>query len=156
MTAHDFLELDGMSLKEAVHNHMANISAYAQFNWYDEYVWYIDRSEDATELTRKLGRWIGVAENQGAPMTYMALPKSCCLIARSSVFPLSQDDWLSAKVQDLHVELDTSIQEKIGGKRLEAKVWMWTVLQNFLKFPKYPKTFSLMTSPQAFLPRMRN
>jgi hypothetical protein len=40
MTAHDFLELDGMPPEEAVHNHMANISAHAQFNWY-EYIWYI-------------------------------------------------------------------------------------------------------------------
>jgi hypothetical protein len=36
------------------------------------------------------------------------------------VFPLSQDDWLSAKVQVLKVELDTSIQEKIGDKRLDV------------------------------------
>jgi hypothetical protein len=47
MTAHDFLELDGMPPEKAVHNHMANISAYAQFDWF-EYVWYIDQSEDTT------------------------------------------------------------------------------------------------------------
>jgi hypothetical protein len=41
MTAHDFPELDGMPPEEAVHNHMADISAYAQFDWF-EYVWYID------------------------------------------------------------------------------------------------------------------
>jgi hypothetical protein len=116
MTAHDFPELDGMPPEEAVHNRMVDISTYAQFDWY-EYVWYIDRSEDTTESTRKLGRWIGVAENQGAPMTYMVLPKSCRPIARSSVFPLSQDDRLSAEVQALKVELDTNIQSKIGDKR---------------------------------------
>jgi hypothetical protein len=109
---------------------MADISAYAQFDWY-EYVSYIDQSEDMTELTRKLGRWIGVAENQGAPMTYMVLPKSCQLIARSSVFPLLQDDWLSAKVQVLKVELDTSIQEKIGDKRLD--------MDCFAEFPEVPE-----------------
>jgi hypothetical protein len=49
MTAHDFPELDGMPPKEAVHNHMVDISAYAQFNWYNKYVWYIDQSEDVTE-----------------------------------------------------------------------------------------------------------
>ena len=49
-------------------------------------------------------------------MTYMVLPKSCPPIARSSVFPLSQDDRLSAEVQALKVDLDTSIQEKIGDK----------------------------------------
>ena len=35
MTAHDFPELDGMPPEEAVHNRMADISAYAQFDWYD-------------------------------------------------------------------------------------------------------------------------
>jgi hypothetical protein len=108
---------------------MADISAYAQFDWY-EYVSYIDQSEDMTELTRKLERWIGFAENQGAPMTYMVLPKSCQLIARSSVFPLFQDDWLSAKVQVLKVELDTSIQEKIGDKRSD--------MDCFAEFPEVP------------------
>jgi hypothetical protein len=37
MTAHDFPELDGMPPEEAVHNQMADTSAYAQFDWY-EYV----------------------------------------------------------------------------------------------------------------------
>jgi hypothetical protein len=145
--AHDFLELDGMPPEEEVYNHMANISAYAQFDWY-EYVWYINRALDATELTRKLGCWISVSENQGALMTYMVLPKSCCWIARSSLFPLLQDDWLSAEVQVLKVELDTSIQVKIGDKRLDVDC--------FAEFPRYPKTFSSMMSPQVFLSRMRN
>jgi hypothetical protein len=111
---------------------MVDISAYAQLDWY-EYVWYIDQSGDMTELTRKLVRWISIAENQGAPMMYMVLPKSCRPIgARSSVFPLSQDDWLSAEVQVLKVELDTpSIQEKIGDQRLD--------MDCFAEFPEVPK-----------------
>jgi hypothetical protein len=130
MIAHDFPELDGIPLEEAVHNHMANISAYAQFDWY-KHVWYINQSEYTTESTRKLGRWIGVAENQGVSMMYMVLLKSCQPIARSSVFPLTQDDWLSAKVQALKVELDTSIQEKIGDKHLDVDC--------FAKFPEVPE-----------------
>jgi hypothetical protein len=143
MTAHDFLELDTMPPEEAVHNHMADISTYAQFDWY-EYVWYINRSEDTTESTRKLGRWIGVAENQGAPMMYMILPKSCQLIARSSVFPLSQDDWLSAKVQVLKVELDTSIQEKIGDKRLDMDCF-----EEFPEVPEVPEDIFIDDKPTS-------
>jgi hypothetical protein len=79
----------------------------------------------------KLDRWIGVTENQGAPMTYIVLPKSCHPIARSSVFPLSQDDQLSAKVQVLKMELDTSIQEKMGDKRSDVDC--------FAEFPEVPK-----------------
>jgi hypothetical protein len=33
---------------------------------------------------------------------------------------------------------------------------MWTVLQNSLKFLKYPKTSSLITNPQAFRLRVRS
>jgi hypothetical protein len=53
-------------------------------------------------------------------MTYIVLQKLCQPIASSSVFPLSQDDWLSSKVQVLKVELDTSIQEKIRNKHLDV------------------------------------
>jgi hypothetical protein len=63
MTAHDFPELDGMPPEEAIHNRMADILAYAQFDWY-KYVWYINQPDDAAQSTRKLGHWIGVAENQ--------------------------------------------------------------------------------------------
>jgi hypothetical protein len=55
MTAHDFLELDGLPPEKPVQNHLADISAYAQFDWY-EYVRYINRAKDATELTRNLKR----------------------------------------------------------------------------------------------------
>jgi hypothetical protein len=120
-----------------------NISAYPQFDWF-EYIWYIDRSEDATESTRKLGHWIGVTENQGAPMTYMILPKLCHPIARSSVFPLLQDDWLSAEVQVLKVELDTSIQEKIGDKHSDVDCFV-----EFPEAPKVPKDIFIDNEPTS-------
>jgi hypothetical protein len=82
-------------------------------------------------LSDDSGEQTGVKWKESAPMTYMVLPKSCQPIARSSVFPLSQDDWLSAKVQVLKVELDTSIQEKIGYKRLDVDC--------FAEFPEVPK-----------------
>ena len=118
-------------------------TAWPTINWY-EYVWYIDRSEDTTDSTRKLGRWIGVAENQGAPMTYMVLPKSCRPIARSSVFPLSQDDRLSAEVQALEVDLDTSIQDKIGDKRSDAACFA-----EFAEVPEVPEDIFIDDEPTS-------
>jgi hypothetical protein len=109
------MELDGFTPEEAVLGHVSDISEYAQFDWY-EYCWYIDRSHDTADSPRKLGRWIGVAEEQGAPMTFYVLPKSCIPIARSSVFPLTQDDRLSPVVKELMKDLDDAIQEKIGDK----------------------------------------
>ena len=40
-TAHNLPELQGMSPEENVHGQAADISAYAQFDWYKP-VWYID------------------------------------------------------------------------------------------------------------------
>ena len=91
MTAHDDPGLSGLMLEESIHARVMDISAYAQFDWY-QLVWYIDGSRDMTDSPRKLGRWIGVLEGVGTLMTYMVLPKSCQLIPCTSVFPLSEDD----------------------------------------------------------------
>jgi hypothetical protein len=75
-TAHSFPELDGMTPYERVHARTGDISAYAQFDWY-QYVWYIDPvPADAAQSKRKIGRWIGVAEDVGGPLTYQILQQS--------------------------------------------------------------------------------
>ena len=43
-TAHDFPELDGRTPEENVHGRVVDISAYCQFEWYEN-VWYIDRTD---------------------------------------------------------------------------------------------------------------
>jgi hypothetical protein len=62
------------------------------------------------------------------------------------VFPLSQDDWLSAKVQTLKVELDTSIQEKIGDKRLDVDCFA-----EYPEVPKVPEDIFLDDEPTSVL-----
>jgi hypothetical protein len=64
-------------------------------------------------------------------MTNMVLPASCRPVARNSVFPLSQDDRLSAVVQAQMVDLDTSINEKIGDTRSDDEC--------FTDFPEMPE-----------------
>jgi hypothetical protein len=74
----------------------------------------------------------------------MVLPKLCHPIARSSVFPLLQDDRLSTEVQVSKVELDTSIQEKIGDKCLDVDC--------FAEFPevtKVPKDIFIDDEPTS-------
>ena len=114
-TAHNFPCLDGLTPEESVHARVADISAYAQFGWYD-HVWYIDQGE------RKLGRWLGVAEGHGAPMTYWILPKSCRPIPRSSVFEMTDDEKLSPEIKASLEALDEAIQRKIGDNRTDAEV----------------------------------
>ena len=120
MTAHDDPGLDGLTPEESVHARVTDISAYAQFDWYQP-VWYIDKSKDTADSPRRLGRWIGVSEGVGTPMTYMVLPKSCRPIPRTSVFPLSEDDRLSASIAAELAELDESIRSKIGDHRSDEE-----------------------------------
>lgn len=115
-TAHDIPELDGRTPEENIHARVVDISAYCQFEWYEN-VWYVDRSDanvPATDERRKLGKWIGVAERHGSPMCYYILPKSCIPIPRTSVFPMSVDDKLSEQVRQRIKDLDTAIEAKIG------------------------------------------
>ena len=114
LTAHDIPGLNGLSPEENIHARTPDISAYAQYEWY-EAVWYVD-PPGGIKPRKKLGRWIGVAEKVGGPMTYWILPKSCDPIARSSVFPLTEDDLLSSNVNSQLKELDDSIESKIGNK----------------------------------------
>ena len=120
LTAHDNPALDGLTAEESVHARTPDISAYAMFDWYEP-VWFIDPATHAAQSRRVLGRWIGVAESIGSSLTYFILPKSCVPIARSSVFPVTQDERLSADFQQELAILDASIDAKIGDSKSEAE-----------------------------------
>lgn len=89
---------------------------YARFDWY-QYVWYHDPAVKFPEEPKKLGRWIGVAHNIGSPMTFWILPASCQVLARSTVFPLSQDEFRKPLVKSKLVELDLDVAEKLGNSK---------------------------------------
>jgi hypothetical protein len=77
----------------------------------------------------------------------MVYPKLCCPIAQISVFPLSQDDQLSAKVKALMVELDAGVKNKSGDQRLDDDCFA-----NFSEMPpSYLQTFSMTTNPHRIL-----
>ena len=116
LTAHDNPALDGLTAEESVHARTPDISAYSMFDWYEP-VWYIDPAKDTAQSRRVLGRWIGVAEDIGSSLTYFILPKSCIPVARSSVFPVTQDERLSADFQRELETLDAAINTKIGDSR---------------------------------------
>ena len=118
-TAHDLPGLNGLTPEERVHGRTPDISAYAQFDWYS-YVWYIDPPTDVSTSRRKLGRWLGVAEDVGSPLTYVILPKSCRPIYRSSVLSLTADDLLKPEVILEMADLDADIRKKIGDERSDV------------------------------------
>ena len=113
LTAHDIPSLHDRVPCEVVESNTPDISEYAQFDWY-QYVWYHDPAVQFPEDPKKLGRWIGVAHDVGSPMTFWILPASCRVLARSTVFPLSQDELEDPLVKSKLVELDLAVAEKIG------------------------------------------
>jgi hypothetical protein len=131
-TAHSFPELDGMTPYEKLYARTGDISAYAQFDWY-QYVWYIDPPSDAAQTRRKLGRWIGVAENFGTALTYFILPKSGTVVARSSVTPVTMEELMSDEVKQLCNDLDESINQRIGDDRTNDEV-----IADFPNVPQIP------------------
>ena len=119
LTAHNNPVLDGLTAEEFVHARTPDISAYSMFDWYEP-VWFIDPAKDVAQSRRVLGRWIGVAEDIGLSITYFILPNSCVPVARSSVFPVTQDERLSADFQQEIQSLDASIEQKIGDSRSDT------------------------------------
>ena len=113
LTAHDIPSLQGRVPTEFIEGNTPDISEYAQFDWY-QLVWYIDPAVPFPEDARKLGRWIGVAHDVGSPMTFWVLPKSCKVVARSTVTPLTEDELGDPIVQGRIAELDLSVKAKIG------------------------------------------
>ena len=113
LTAHDIHSLHDRVPCEAVEGNTPDISEYAQFDWY-QYVWYHDPAVQFPQDPKKIGRWIGVAHDVGSPMTFWILPASCRVIARSTVFPLTDDELNDPLVKVKIVELDLAVAEKIG------------------------------------------
>ncbi len=112
LTAHDIPSLHNRVPCEAVGSNTPDIAEYAQFDWY-QYVWYHNPAVQFPEDPKKFGRWIGVAHDVGSSMTFCILPASCRVLARLTVFPLSQDGMDDPRMKSKLVELDLTVAEKI-------------------------------------------
>jgi hypothetical protein len=113
LTAHDIPGLNGRVPDEVIEGNTPDISEYAQFDWY-EYVWFHDPTVQFPGNAKRLARWIGVAHDVGNPMSFYLLPPSCKVLARSTVWSLTEDERADPIVHGLMAELDAAIQEKIG------------------------------------------
>lgn len=115
LTALSMQSLDGFNAYERVHARRADISEYAQFDWY-QYVYAIDPSAGGLDTRRVLTRWIGVAEDFGSAMTYWVISKSAEPVARSSVMPVPLEDMLTDEFKAAAKELDDGIENALGDK----------------------------------------
>jgi hypothetical protein len=113
LTAHNLPGLDGRVPDEVVEGNMPDIAEYAQFDWY-EYVWCHDPMVQFPGDQRSFAHWIGVAHSVGNLMTFWVLPSTYKVLARSTVWSLSEDDRSNPVIQAQIAELDASIHEKIG------------------------------------------
>jgi predicted hotdog family 3-hydroxylacyl-ACP dehydratase len=113
LTAHDLPGLDGRVPDEVVKGNTPDIAEYAQFDWY-QYVWCHDPAVQFPNDQRRLARWIGVAHSVGNPMTFWVLPSTCKVLARSTVWSLTEDERQNPAIQAQMAELDASIREKVG------------------------------------------
>ena len=68
-----------------------DISLYGQFDWYEP-VYFWDPVKGFPNEKKRIGRWIGVAENYTDIMAFYILTESGKVIVRKSVRALSQDE----------------------------------------------------------------
>jgi hypothetical protein len=85
-----------------------DILEFAQFDWY-QYVWWHDPAVQFPGDTKKLAWWIGVAHDIRNPLTFCVLSHTCKVLARSTVWSLTDDEKADPLVQAQMANLDASI-----------------------------------------------
>jgi hypothetical protein len=111
-TAHPLFNLHGRTPYEVVTGQTPDISEYTEYAWYDT-IWYYDQEVAFPDDKRKLAKWLGVAHRVGQALCYYMLPERGCVIVRSTVQSLSQDDKQSEIVQRTIQQLNDQIESKI-------------------------------------------
>jgi hypothetical protein len=98
---------------------MPDISNLAEFGWYDP-VWYVNYKPDDDAQTVHLGRYLGPSFEFGQELCYKVLNRNACVLLRSSVFSLTDEDRRSAgqqrrqrRVPALAASLPTILQCRI-------------------------------------------
>ena len=87
----------------------ADISALAEYGWYD-WVVYLDPRDHEEHL----GRWLGPANDDvGSAMTSKILQKNCEVIYCPNTRPLTQTEWESSSHQQTRAEYDEAVQAKL-------------------------------------------
>jgi hypothetical protein len=113
LTALDLPQLDGQTPESHVLGSTVDMSAYAQFDWY-EYVWYLEPKASFPNEKKCLGRWLGIAEVSIDVMasSYILTDKGT-VVVRKSIWGLSKLEFETDEVKQTAKELDEQITRKL-------------------------------------------
>jgi len=113
LIAHPHYSLNNRTPYEMVTGRTPDISEYLDYGWYDT-LWYYDQEANFPNERRKLGKWLGVAHRVGQALCYYILNENAQVIVRSTVQPISKEEFNTQIIQQQISELDQRIVERIG------------------------------------------
>jgi hypothetical protein len=90
--------LDGRTPLEVTTGETPDLSEYLEFPFYG-WCKFIDHDEADG---RTLGRWLGPADNVGSAMTYYILKQNGKVVTRSSVVPITTEEFTSPTEIEAH------------------------------------------------------
>jgi hypothetical protein len=113
LTAHPLYQLQGRTPYEIVTGRTPDISEYLDYSWYDT-IWYYDHDAPFPEEQRKLGKWLGVAHRVGQALCYYILTANGQPIVRSTLQPISKEEWKDEHVKEQIRLLNENIIKNVG------------------------------------------
>jgi Reverse transcriptase (RNA-dependent DNA polymerase) len=103
---------DGRSPIETITGETPDTSEFMDFDFFS-WVKYRDTHEDRDEPIH-LGRWLGISHEVGSPLTYWVLRQNGQITAKSTVRPLTPEEWKDEVNKNHRGEFDQSIKEIYG------------------------------------------
>ena len=110
LVATDNIYLDGDTPFSKVHGYTPDISEYLTFKWYD-WVWYHEPNDPDKTL---IGRWLGPAHDIGQGLAYYVLTEKGKVVIRSTVSPITDDEFNSSPIKEQLSHFTTSMESFIG------------------------------------------
>jgi len=111
LTALNIRELDGEVPDTLMFGDTSDISALAEFAWYD-YVWYLSPEDENLERKR-IGRYCGPSFDIGDYLCARILTAKAKFVSRTSVFPLKPEELSSDAVKQKLEAYETTLKEKL-------------------------------------------
>ena len=111
-SALNIADLEGQVPATKMTGDTTDISFLAEFGWYD-WVWYISPHDSEEIGIKKLGRYLGPSINVGEAMCGIVLTENTTRLERTSIFPLTVDDWNSEPTKQKMAEFDATLKAKL-------------------------------------------
>ena len=108
LTASNIPSLRGRTPHEHVTGETPNITAHAQFEWY-QWVYFL-----GTDGKQSLARWLGPAEGIGGEDCHWLLTETCHPIAKSTVWTVPDEDMINPEKKLVRDAFDAKVKSRIG------------------------------------------